>query len=41
MDAGADAFARQTIKTFGKIEVIVNNAGYAQQGTVEALTIAP
>jgi NAD(P)-dependent dehydrogenase (short-subunit alcohol dehydrogenase family) len=28
----------QTIKTFGKIDVIVNNAGYAQQGTVEALS---
>lgn len=30
----------QTIKTFGKVDVIVNNAGYAQQGTVEALSDA-
>ena len=28
----------QTIETFGKIDVVVNNAGYAQQGTVEALS---
>ena len=34
-----DAIA-QTIKRFGKLDVIVNNAGYAQQGTVEALSDA-
>lgn len=31
------AIAR-TIETFGKIDVVVNNAGYAQQGTVEGLS---
>ncbi|MBW9103894.1 SDR family oxidoreductase [Paraburkholderia phenoliruptrix] len=31
-----DAIA-QTIEKFGKVDVVVNNAGYAQQGTVEAL----
>lgn len=30
----------QTVKTFGKIDVIINNAGYAQQGAVEALSDA-
>jgi NAD(P)-dependent dehydrogenase (short-subunit alcohol dehydrogenase family) len=28
----------QTIETFGNVDVIVNNAGFAQQGTVEALS---
>jgi NAD(P)-dependent dehydrogenase (short-subunit alcohol dehydrogenase family) len=28
----------QTIEMFGRIDVVVNNAGYAQQGTVEALS---
>ncbi|WP_027212143.1 SDR family oxidoreductase [Burkholderia sp. WSM2232] len=32
-----DAIA-QTIEKFGKVDVIVNNAGYAQQGTIEALS---
>lgn len=27
-----------TVQTFGVIDVVVNNAGYAQQGTVEALS---
>lgn len=28
----------QAVQTFGAIDVVVNNAGYAQQGTVEALS---
>ncbi|WP_446903211.1 SDR family oxidoreductase [Burkholderia sp. YIM B11467] len=37
-DQSVRAAIAQTIKTFGRIDVIVNNAGYAQQGTVEALS---
>src|ERR1700754_2267800 len=28
----------KAVQTFGAIDVVVNNAGYAQQGTVEALS---
>ncbi|WP_413739998.1 SDR family NAD(P)-dependent oxidoreductase [Sodalis sp. RH14] len=34
------AAVEQTIKAFGVIDVVVNNAGYGLQGTVEALTDA-
>ncbi|BCF92216.1 SDR family oxidoreductase [Paraburkholderia largidicola] len=37
-DESVGSAIAQTIQTFGKIDVIVNNAGYAQQGTVEALS---
>lgn len=30
----------ETIATFGRIDYVVNNAGYGQQGTIEALTDA-
>lgn len=30
----------QTIATFGSLDVVVNNAGYGQQGTIEALSDA-
>ncbi|MFC4276544.1 SDR family NAD(P)-dependent oxidoreductase [Achromobacter aloeverae] len=30
----------QAVATFGRIDVVVNNAGYGQQGTIEALTDA-
>ncbi|MDN7178475.1 SDR family oxidoreductase [Caballeronia sp. SEWSISQ10-4 2] len=37
-DQSVRSAIEQTIKTFGKIDVIVNNAGYAQQGTIEGLS---
>jgi NAD(P)-dependent dehydrogenase (short-subunit alcohol dehydrogenase family) len=42
VDLTSDQSVRQAIEkavqTFGTIDVVVNNAGYAQQGTVEALS---
>jgi len=44
VDLGSEASVRaaieKTITTFGRIDRLVNNAGYGQQGTVEALTDA-
>jgi NAD(P)-dependent dehydrogenase (short-subunit alcohol dehydrogenase family) len=37
-DESVQSAVEQTIKSFGQIDVIVNNAGYAQQGTIEALS---
>ncbi len=37
-DCSVQAAIQTTVKTFGAIDVVVNNAGYAQQGTVEALS---
>ncbi len=39
-EASVQAAIDKTIATFGRIDRVVNNAGYAQQGTVEALTDA-
>lgn len=36
-DASMQQGIARTIETFGRIDVVVNNAGYGQQGTVEAL----
>lgn len=39
-EASVQAAIDKTMATFGRIDCVVNNAGYAQQGTVEALTDA-
>lgn len=39
-EASVHAAIDKTIAAFGRIDRLVNNAGYAQQGTVEALTDA-
>jgi NAD(P)-dependent dehydrogenase (short-subunit alcohol dehydrogenase family) len=39
-EASVKAAIDKTIETFGRIDCVVNNAGYAQQGTLEALTDA-
>ena len=39
-EASVHAAIDKTIATFGRIDRVVNNAGYAQQGTVEALADA-
>jgi NAD(P)-dependent dehydrogenase (short-subunit alcohol dehydrogenase family) len=39
-ETSVQAAIEKTIETFGRIDRVVNNAGYAQQGTVEALTDA-
>lgn len=39
-ETSVQAAIDKTIATFGRIDRVVNNAGYAQQGTVEALTDA-
>ena len=37
-DRSVQAAIDKTVQTFGAIDVVVNNAGYAQQGSVEALS---
>ncbi len=37
-DRSVQAAVEKTMQWFGVIDVVVNNAGYAQQGTVEALS---
>lgn len=37
-DHSVQAAIDKTVQTFGAIDVVVNNAGYAQQGAVEALS---
>ena len=37
-DHSVQAAIDKTVQTFGAIDVVVNNAGYAQQGSVEALS---
>lgn len=37
-DVSVQAAIEQTITAFGRIDRVVNNAGYGQQGTIEALT---
>ncbi len=37
-EASVRAAIEKTVGTFGRIDVVVNNAGYGQQGAVEALT---
>ena len=37
-EASVQAAIEKTIAAFGRIDVVVNNAGYGQQGAVEALT---
>ncbi len=37
-EASVQAAIEKTIATFGRIDRVVNNAGYGQQGTIEALT---
>ena len=39
-EASVKAAIEQTITTFGRIDRVVNNAGYGQQGTIEALSDA-
>lgn len=39
-ETSVQAAINKTIANFGRIDRVVNNAGYAQQGTVEALTDA-
>lgn len=39
-EASVKAAIEKTMTTFGRIDRVVNNAGYGQQGTVEALTDA-
>ncbi|MFK0378519.1 SDR family oxidoreductase [Pandoraea sp. NPDC090278] len=39
-EASVAAAIEKTVATFGRIDRVVNNAGYGQQGTVEALTDA-
>ncbi|CAM4013841.1 SDR family oxidoreductase [Bordetella tumulicola] len=39
-EASVQAAIEKTIATFGRIDCVVNNAGYGQQGTIEALTDA-
>jgi len=39
-EASVKAAIGKTIATFGRIDRVVNNAGYGQQGTIEALTDA-
>lgn len=39
-EASVQAAIDKAIATFGRIDRVVNNAGYAQQGTIEALTDA-
>lgn len=37
-EASVQAAIEKTVAAFGRIDVVVNNAGYGQQGVVEALT---
>ncbi|MFP3559990.1 SDR family NAD(P)-dependent oxidoreductase, partial [Paraburkholderia sp. SIMBA_049] len=37
-DRSVQQAIEKTVQWFGAIDVVVNNAGYAQQGTVEALS---
>lgn len=37
-DRSVQAAIDKTVQTFGAVDVVVNNAGYAQQGSVEALS---
>lgn len=39
-ETSVQAAIEKTIATFGRIDRVVNNAGYGQQGTIEALTDA-
>lgn len=39
-EASVQAAIEQTIAAFGRIDCVVNNAGYGQQGTIEALSDA-
>jgi len=39
-EASVQAGIEKTIATFGRIDCVVNNAGYGQQGTIEALSDA-
>lgn len=39
-EASVQAAIEKTIATYGRIDRVVNNAGYGQQGTIEALTDA-
>ena len=39
-EASVQAAIDRTVATFGRIDCVVNNAGYGQQGTIEALSDA-
>lgn len=39
-EASVQAAIEETVATFGRIDYVVNNAGYGQQGTIEALSDA-
>lgn len=38
-EGGAEAFARDAVAAFGRVDALVNNAGYYQMGPVEASTM--